>query len=450
MLLKKWPESGFMKESLSMGCANKTATAGGAQGMLLTWGLNKIVAEGELTLIDANGRRHVHGGGNGPSCTVRLHDKSLHRKLVTNPWLYLGEAYMDGTLTIEEGTLDDCLGIVCRNASTAGNLPLYRMMKWLGYRTRWLQQNNPIGRARDNVAHHYDLTDTLYDLFLDSDRQYSCAYFMTPGDSLETAQENKKRHLAAKLLLKPGQKVLDIGSGWGGLAMYLAKTADVEVTGVTLSVEQHRYAEARAAEAGLSDRVRFKLEDYRLQTDRYDRIVSVGMFEHVGAKHYREFFAKTRDLLTDDGVAVLHSIGRMDPPGTTSAWIRKYIFPGGYTPAMSETLAALELEDLYVTDIEVLRLHYAETLRHWYSRFQANRDKVEAIYDERFCRMWEFYLKACEMSFRYWDQMVFQIQFGRHQDAVPLVRDYITDWERANWDAGGKPAKDAKDEGIAA
>ena len=418
--------------------------------MLLSWGLRKIVTVGALTLIDADGQSHEIGGGDGPSCTIRLHDKSLHHRLVTNPWLHVGEAYMDGTLTVENGTLGDFLEILCRSAGAAESLPVYRLTKWLGYRMRWLQQHNPIGRAQNNVAHHYDLTDTLYDLFLDADRQYSCAYFLTPGDSLETAQENKKRHLAAKLLLQPGQKVLDIGSGWGGLAMHLARTADVDVTGVTLSREQHRYAEARAAEAGLSDRVRFKLEDYRLQTDKYDRIVSVGMFEHVGAKHFREFFAKAGDLLADDGIAVLHSIGRMDPPGTTSAWLRKYIFPGGYTPAMSETLAALEHERLYVTDIEVLRLHYAETLRHWNSRFQANRDKIAAIYDERFCRMWEFYLVACEMAFRYWDQMVFQMQFARRQDAVPLARDYITDWERANWDTAAKGSKGDKDEGMAA
>ncbi len=418
--------------------------------MLLSWGLRKIVTVGALTLIDAHGRSHSIADGAGPSCTIRLHKRSLHRSLVTNPWLRVGEAYMDGTLTIEDGTLGDLIEILCRSASTAEELPIYRLTQWLNYRTRWLQQHNPVGRAQNNVAHHYDLTDTLYDMFLDADRQYSCAYFMTPGDSLETAQDNKKRHLAAKLLLRPGQKVLDIGSGWGGLAIHLAQTADVDVTGVTLSREQHRYAEARVAEAGLSDRVRFRLQDYRLQTERYDRIVSVGMFEHVGAVHFREFFAKVRDLLTDDGVALLHSIGRMDPPGTTSAWLRKHIFPGGYTPSMSETFAALEYERLYVTDIEVLRLHYAETLVHWHSRFQANRDKIAAIYDERFCRMWEFYLKGCEMAFRHWNQMVFQMQFARQQDAVPLVRDYVTDWERADRDADAKATKDAKDEGMAA
>ncbi len=415
--------------------------------MLLSWGLEKIIKVGALTLIDADGRTHEFTGADGPSCTVRLLARSLHRTLVANPWLYVGEGYMDGTLTIEDGTLGDLIEILCMNASTAEQLPLFRLSRWVGYKTRWLQQHNTVGRARGNVACHYDLSDTLYDLFLDADRQYSCAYFMTPGDSLETAQDNKKRHIAAKLLLRPGQRVLDIGSGWGGLAIHLARTQDVDVTGVTLSKEQHRYAEARAAAAGLSDRVRFKLEDYRIQTEKFDRIVSIGMFEHVGAMHFREFFAQMRELLTDDGIALLHSISRMDPPGTTSAWVRKYIFPGGYTPAMSETLAAIERERLYVTDIEVLRLHYAETLRHWHSRFQANRDKIEAIYDARFCRLWEFYLKASEMAFRHYDQMVFQMQIARQQDAVPLVRDYITDWERAERDSEAKVDKGA---GIAA
>jgi cyclopropane-fatty-acyl-phospholipid synthase len=425
----------------------------GAQGMLLSWGLGKIIAIGDLTLIDADGKTHEFHGVDGPVCTVRLHDRSLHRSLVTNPWLRVGEAYMDGTLTIEDGTLGDFIAILCQNASAAENMMLFRLSRWLDYRTRWLQQYNPVGRAQQNVAHHYDLSDKLYELFLDADRQYSCAYFLNPGDSLETAQHNKKRHIAAKLLLEPGQRVLDIGSGWGGLAIELARSADVDVTGVTLSAEQHRYAEARAAAAGLSDRVRFRLEDYRLQTEKFDRIVSVGMFEHVGVKHYREFFGKVRDLLADDGVALLHSIGRMCPPGSTSVWLRKYIFPGGYTPALSETLAAIEREQLYVTDVEVLRLHYAETLAHWYSRFQANRDEIAALYDQRFCRMWEFYLKGCEMAFRHWDQMVFQMQLARHQRAAPLTRDYITDWERAGREADAMRAREDsgdKDAGIAA
>jgi cyclopropane-fatty-acyl-phospholipid synthase len=297
---------------------------------------------------------------------------------------------------------------------------------------RRLRQHNPIGRARSNVAHHYDLKDTLYELFLDKDRQYSCAYFQTGNDTLEAAQANKKRHLAAKLLLKPGHRVLDIGSGWGGLGLYLAQIERVDVTGVTLSVEQHKVSNERAKDMGLAERVRFNLRDYRSDTGCYDRIVSVGMFEHVGAGHYDEFFGKLKTLLKDDGVAVLHSIGRMEPPDSTNPWLRKYIFPGGYSPALSEVLAAIERAGLWVTDIEILRLHYAETLKEWSRRFQTNREGIKSLYDERFCRMWEFYLTACEMSFRYFDQMVFQIQLARRQDAVPLVRDYVTDWERSH------------------
>ena len=399
--------------------------------MLLSWALGRVVVMGRIRLTDANGNVHeIAGTEDGPVCAIRLHDRVLHRTLVTNPRLRVGEAYMDGTLTIEEGTLDDFIEFLCMNAALSEDNPVFRLNQWLGYRMRWFQQHNPVGRAQKNVAHHYDLSDTLYDLFLDDDRQYSCAYFTDDSESLETAQANKMRHIAAKLTLEPGQKVLDIGSGWGGLGLYLASIENVDVTGVTLSEEQHRLSQRRAADAGLADRVRFRLEDYRDQTGRFDRIVSVGMFEHVGAAHFREFFAKLRDLLTDDGVALLHSIGRMGPPGNTGAWFRKYIFPGSYVPAMSEVLAALEKERLYVTDIEVLRLHYAETLRHWNDRFQNNRARVAEVYDERFCRMWEFYLKACEMTFRYWNQMVFQMQITRRQDAVPLLRDYVTDRER--------------------
>jgi cyclopropane-fatty-acyl-phospholipid synthase len=293
-----------------------------------------------------------------------------------------------------------------------------------------LQQHNPVKRARRNAAHHYDLSGRLYDLFLDKDRQYSCAYFLSANDTIETAQENKKRHIAAKLLLKPGQKVLDIGSGWGGLGLYLADIADVDVTGVTLSEEQYKLSVRRAADAGLSNRVRFHLRDYRNQPGTFDRIVSVGMFEHVGAKHYDEFFSKVRTLLEDDGIMLLHAIGRMEPPGHTNAWLRKYIFPGGYAPALSEVVAAVERAGLWITDIEILRLHYAETLAEWTRRFRANRDAIKKLYDERFCRMWEFYLTGCEISFRYFDQMVFQMQIAKRPDAAPLTRDYITDWER--------------------
>jgi cyclopropane-fatty-acyl-phospholipid synthase len=292
------------------------------------------------------------------------------------------------------------------------------------------QQYNPLHAARENVAHHYDLSDTLYDLFLDIDRQYSCAYFTRPDVTLETAQADKKRHIAAKLLLRPGQKVLDIGCGWGGLALYLARECGVQVTGLTLSSEQLKVAERRAAAAGLADRVRFHLRDYRTETGRYDRIVSVGMFEHVGVVHYPAFFRKLDELLSPDGVALLHSIGRMDGPGATNPWIRKYIFPGGYSPAMSEVLPEVEKVGLWITDIEVLRLHYAETLRHWRQRFLANRERIKNLYDERFCRMWEFYLAGSEVAFRHQGHIVFQMQIAKRVDAVPLTRDYMFDWER--------------------
>ena len=416
----------------------------GRDEMLLAKGLNKIVKIGSLRLIDADGRTHEINGSDGPKCTVRLHDRALHFSLLANPFLKVGESYMDGTLTIEEGTLGDLLDFLCRSAHASEDMLFFRLNEWLSARMRWLQQYNPVGRARENVAHHYDLSSTLYDLFLDADRQYSCGYYIRDDDSLETAQENKKRHIAAKLMLEPGQRVLDIGSGWGGLGIYLAGLENVDVTGVTLSEEQYTLSQQRVAGAGLQDRVRFKLEDYRDRTGTYDRIVSVGMFEHVGARHYREFFGKLRELLADDGVALLHSIGRMEAPGTTNAWLRKYIFPGGYAPALSEVMAALEKEKLYVTDIEILRLHYAKTLEHWNERFQKNRSKVAEIYDERFCRMWEFYLLGCISAFKYWNQMIFQMQISRNQDAVPLTRDYVTDWTR------DQARQDTKRPGIAA
>jgi cyclopropane-fatty-acyl-phospholipid synthase len=397
--------------------------------------LNKVVRVGRLVMIDANGKRHEFGDGapGQPDVTFRLHDKALHRQILLHPKLRIGEAYMDGSLTIEDGTLYDFIDVLALNIDNFERDTLVGSFStWLGRVTRGLQQYNPIGKAQKNVAHHYDLSGTLYDLFLDKDRQYSCAYFASNNESLDEAQSNKKRHLAAKLLLAPGQKVLDIGSGWGGLGLYLAKAADVDVTGVTLSQEQHGVSEARAKDEGLDDRVRFKLLDYREEDSRYDRIVSVGMFEHVGAGHYREFFRKVRNLLVDDGVALLHTIGRMTPPGSTNAWLRKYIFPGGYTPALSETAAAVEREGLWITDVEVLRLHYADTLREWHRRFQENRDKIKALYDERFCRMWEFYLIGCEIAFRRLDQVVFQIQLSKKVDSVPITRDYIGEWERAH------------------
>ncbi len=389
-----------------------------------------LIRVGSLIVIDANGRTHRFDGSPGPAVTVRLHDPALHYRLFFAPQLAAGEAYMAGTLTVEDGSLYDLLDLVGRNIALAGLHPFNRLIHRLSGLFRYLQQFNPTRRARANVAHHYDLSGDLYALFLDSDRQYSCAYFKTGKEDLETAQHEKKRHIAAKLLVQPGMKVLDIGSGWGGLALYLAREAGADVTGLTLSKEQLEFARQRAADAGLADRVRFHLRDYREETGRYDRIVSVGMFEHVGVGHFPAFFRQVRDRLTADGVALLHTIGRADGPGATDPWIRKYIFPGGYIPALSEIASVVERTSLYLTDIEVLRLHYAETLRRWRERFLAQRERAKALYDERFCRMWEFYLVASEISFRYLGNVVFQVQMAKRQDAVPLTRDYVDDAKR--------------------
>jgi cyclopropane-fatty-acyl-phospholipid synthase len=393
---------------------------------LLRAGLNR----GQVTLIDHRGRRHVVTGGEGPRVTVRIHDAATDRALFFNPWLKVGEAYMDGKLTIEEGSLYDLLDIAMASTDQVQSVALQRLVGGVHKLLRWWHQNNPIGLAREHVAHHYDLSRQLFEQFLDESMQYSCAYFPTPETTLAQAQQAKMRHIASKLLLQPGQHVFDIGCGWGGLGLYLAKTADVRVTGVTLSKEQHEVAQARAKAAGLSDRVTFKLQDYRHETGQYDRIVSVGMFEHVGVKHYGEFFAKVQQLLKHNGVALLHAIGRRDGPGYTNPWLRKYIFPGGYSPALSEVLPVIEKTKLWVTDIEVLRLHYAETLKSWRHNFNAARDKIRTLYDERFCRMWEFYLIGSELSFRHDFNMVFQIQMGQGINAVPMTRDYMFDWER--------------------
>jgi len=404
---------------------------------LLDYAMQRFVKTGTLRIVDADGERHIYAGSPEPSVTVRLTDRRLHNALFFNPELRSGEAYVDGTLRIEDGNLRDLLKLYALNRSHLRNQPLQKLLRTAAKKFRGFAQRNVTSKARKNAAHHYDLSNELYRLFLDSDMQYSCAYFLSPEDSLETAQRNKLRHIAAKLALKPGQKVLDIGSGWGGMALYLAEAANVAVTGVTLSVEQHELATQRARERGLSDRVRFQLQDYRDVTGKFDRIVSVGMFEHVGVGHFDEFFAKVSSLLTDDGVALLHSIGRMGGPGSTGAWLRKYIFPGGYAPALSETLAAIERSGLWVTDIEVLRLHYAETLRHWEERFQKNRGRIATLLDERFCRMWEFYLIVCEFGFRYGKQMVFQIQLAKNVNTLPRDRNYMAATEAALSDDTG-------------
>jgi cyclopropane-fatty-acyl-phospholipid synthase len=408
--------------------------------MLLTRLLERIVTIGRLRVVDAGGTAHSFAGGPGPEVTIRLRDPVLHWKLLCRPRLYLPEAFVDGTLTIEEGSLYDLVDLLTRNLEALPRgLPARLLDGSLGGLRR-AYQFNPLARARQNAAHHYDLSDELYELFLDLDRQYSCAYFRGGEPDLDAAQRAKKAHIAAKLLLRPGLKVLDIGSGWGGLAVYLAQECGAEVTGLTLSAEQLKVAARRGAAAGLGERVQFHLRDYREERGRYDRIVSVGMFEHVGINHYRAFFARLKALLAPDGVALLHSIGRMDGPGSTNPWIRKYIFPGGYVPALSEVMPVVERLRLWVTDIEILRLHYAETLRLWRQRFERNRERVRAIYDERFCRMWEMYLVGSEVAFRHGGHLVFQMQLARAVDTVPLTRDYVLDWERRQGAASGEAA----------
>ena len=389
-----------------------------------------LLKEGSLTAILPGGRQVNYGAGE-PNVTIRLHDRRAVAELAFDPDLKLGELYMDGRLTVENGDATDLLALLMRNLSLSRPTGLHRLSRVLRTATRKIAQFNPASRSRRNVAHHYDLSSELYGRFLDRDRQYSCAYFPRGDETLEEAQIAKKRHIAAKLLLdRPGLRVLDIGCGWGGLALDLARDAGANVLGVTLSEEQIAVARERSDKARLSDRCRFELADYRALSGTYDRIVSVGMFEHVGVPHYPQFFAKVRQLLADDGVMLLHTIGRLDGPGSTNPWISKYIFPGGYVPSLSEATRAVEKSGLLVTDIEILRLHYAKTLAEWRRRFTAQRAEIARLYDERFCRMWEFYLAGAEMAFRYDNEVVFQIQIAKRQEALPLTRDYMVDTER--------------------
>jgi cyclopropane-fatty-acyl-phospholipid synthase len=405
---------------------------------LLDRALKHVVHTGSMIVTDPRGGVHEYGDGTGEPVHYRVTADKWARGIALDGDLRLGEAYMEGGIVMLRGTIRDLLALFLSNLESQTYPAAMRFLFRQRIALKRLHQYNPVGRARKNVSHHYDINGAIYDLFLDRDRQYSCAYFETPDATLEEAQLAKKRHIAAKLMIKPGMRVLDIGSGWGGFGLYLAEACGAEVTGVTLSAEQHNLSRERARQRGLADKVDFKLLDYRALEGPFDRIVSVGMFEHVGVVHYKEFFRKVSALLKHDGVAVLHSINRSDGPGATSAWIKKYIFPGGYIPALSEVLPAIERSKLYVTDIEILRLHYARTLEEWYARFGANRARAAAIYDERFCRMWEYYLAGSEMTFRYSGMNNFQIQMVKDQSVLPLTRGYIGEAEKALREAEAK------------
>ncbi len=393
-------------------------------GQLLAIFLRRFIRHGSLTVTTAAGKQFKFGDGNGPPIAVRFTTKKAQRAILFNPELRLGEAYMDGTFVVEQGSIADLLALLFRQEQIA--VPKWAVPWRLGrYLVRRVQQFNPRSRSRRNVAHHYDLDGRLYTLFLDADQQYSCAYFEAPDQSLDDAQLAKKRHLAAKLRVETGATVLDIGCGWGGLALYLAEIAGAHVTGITLSREQFARAQQRANERGRAQDAIFRLEDYRDVAGHFDRIVSVGMFEHVGVGFYDTYFRRCAQLLDNNGVFLLHTIGRSGLPSVTNPWIAKYIFPGGYIPALSEVLPAIQRARLVVTDVEILQFHYAETLKAWRDRFLAHREEVERLYDARFVRMWEFYLASSEMAFRESDMVVFQIQMAKRKGIVPETRDYV-------------------------
>jgi cyclopropane-fatty-acyl-phospholipid synthase len=406
--------------------------------------IGTLLTRGRITLVQPDGSRETYGPGGGKELTVRFADRRVAFDLVRNPRLNFGQAYMDGRLVIEDGTILDLMEMITganRWEDGGKGRSLMRKGKMKGLR-KLLRRNKP-GQSKRNVAHHYDLKDELYALFLDGDRQYSCAYFTNPANSLEQAQADKKAHIAAKLYLKPGMRVLDIGSGWGGTALYLNRVADVDVLGITLSEEQLKVARRRAEEAGVSDRVRFELIDYRHLTGKFDRIVSIGMFEHVGAAHYEEFYAKCRELLADDGVMLLHTIGKLGQAGAPDPFTDKWIFPGYHLPSLSQMSAASERVRLIASDVEMLRLHYAYTLRHWLERATAQRDRIVAMYDERFFRMWEYYLAGGIVMFESGAACNYQIQYIRDRNAVPVTRDYMMEAEERYRRADTAPAKAA-------
>ncbi|MGO9133753.1 MAG: class I SAM-dependent methyltransferase [Methylovirgula sp.] len=386
--------------------------------------LSTLIVSGSLDVVTATGQRFTVGDGTAAPAEVHFKDLWAELAFIRNPGLRFGELYMDGRVAVTRGTIYDVLALAARNIERFKEFPWLRAVERLRYVLRGLIHNRQ-DQARRNTAHHYDLDGRLYQLFLDQDRQYSCAYFERDGGTLDDAQLAKKRHIAAKLLIEAGDKVLDIGCGWGGMALYLAQICDAHVTGITLSQEQHSVALQRAIDAGQESKTEFLLQDYREIDERFDRIVSVGMFEHVGLGSYDAYFQQIARLLDDDGVALLHTIGHSSAPSPTNPWVAKYIFPGGYIPSLSDIMPAVERAGLIVSDIEILRLHYAETLKHWRERFAAHRKEAAALYDERFCRMWEFYLAGCECTFRYEGTVVFQIQLAKRIDTVPITRDYI-------------------------
>jgi cyclopropane-fatty-acyl-phospholipid synthase len=412
--------------------------------MLLEAALSRLIKVGTLTVTFPDSSVRSFGTGNEPKAAMKIRTKRAQRRLFFNPALALGEAYMDGDLEPASGSLFDTLDFLAMNSMEGGSHPLDKFME----KVRWLRRNfdqwNFASRSRRNVAHHYDLDARLYSLMLDEDRQYSCAYFPEGDETLEEAQLKKKLHIASKLRLdRPGLEIVDIGCGWGGMALYLAREFGAKVTGLTLSTEQLAAARARAKEAGLEDRVSFELMDYRAWTRPVDRVVSVGMFEHVGINHFKTFFDTVRGMLKEDGVALIHAIGRADGPGSTNPWIAKYIFPGGYSPALSEVLSVVEKSGLWATDIEVLRLHYAKTLEHWRQRFSKHRATLAKLYDERFCRMFEFYLIGSELAFRRMGHMNWQLQLTKHVETLPLGRDYMVKTEQTH-----RPAAEREPVGI--
>lgn len=388
--------------------------------------LNRLIKEDGFELMDSNSKSYIIGNPKKENpIKFKLLDKKLNWKLLINPDLYLGEGYMDGSIVFENGTLTEFLDIVLKNI---GREPTNLMTNYLGkFRRvyRYITNFNLIGKSKKNVAHHYDISNKFYDLFLDDKRQYSCAYFKSDNDTLEEAQNNKIDHIIKKLNLKPNQKVLDIGSGWGSLAIEIAKKSQCEVVGITLSENQYKYSIEQAKANGLENQVQFRLIDYRDLNEKFDRIVSVGMFEHVGRKFYSTYFNAISKLLNDDGVSLIHTIGSNNPPNEPHPWITKYIFPGGYTPSLSEVAKPIEKSGLILSDLEVWRMHYSHTLRHWKERFFGKREQVLEMFDEKHFRMWEFYLAGCEMAFKWGDQVVFQLQLIKKHSAVPNTRDYI-------------------------